>query len=72
MKERDVLKVLGRHSMLTLAMERRITQREGARELGLSPSHTKRLIRRLRETEGSCESLFYRRTHPAPNRLREI
>lgn len=48
MKKGDVLEVLGRHRMLTLAMERRITQREAARELGLSPSHIKRLIRRLR------------------------
>ena len=72
MKKGDVLKALGRHRMLTLAMERSITQREAARELGLSPSHTMRLIRALRETEGICESLFYRRTHPAPNRLPEI
>jgi hypothetical protein len=35
-KKGDVLKVLERYEMLTLAIERRITQREAARELGLS------------------------------------
>ncbi len=43
MKKGEVLKVLKRHQMLTLAMQRRITQREAASELGLSLSHTKRI-----------------------------
>lgn len=71
MKKGDVLKVLERHKMLTLTLERKITQAEAARELGLSLSHTKKLIKRLKEAGGSYESLFYRRTHPAPNRLPE-
>lgn len=42
-----------------------------SKELGLSPSHTKKLIKRLRQAGGSYGSLFYRHTHPAPNRLPE-
>lgn len=71
MKKGDVLKVLERHKMLTLALEREITQAEAARELRLSLPHTKKLIKRLKETGGSYEALLYRRHHPAPNRLPE-
>lgn len=71
MKKGDVLKVLERHKMLTLALEREITQAEAARELRLSLPHTKKLIKRLKETGGSYEALLYRRNHPAPNRLPE-
>ena len=71
MKKGEVLKVLERHKMLTLALERKITQKEAARELGLSLSHTKRLSRRLKEAEGNLDCLFYWRSHPAPNRLPE-
>jgi transposase InsO family protein len=71
MKKGGLLKVLERHKMLTLALERKITQKESARELGLSLSHTKRLSRRLKEAGGNINCLFYHRTHPAPNRLPE-
>ena len=53
MKKGDVLKVLERHKMLTLALEREIAQAEAARELRLSLPYTKKLIRRLKETGGS-------------------
>jgi DNA-binding MarR family transcriptional regulator len=46
-----VLKALERQKMLTLAMQRQIKQREVAHEIHLSPSHTKKLIKRLRELE---------------------
>ena len=71
MKKGDVFKVVERHKVLILVLERRITQVEAARELRLSLSHTKKLIRRLKEARGSYQSLFYQRTHPAPNRLSE-
>jgi len=48
-----------------------MTQREAAKELNLSLSHTKRLVKRLAEAGGSYKSLDYRRTHPAPNRIPE-
>jgi len=38
MKKGDVLKVLERHRMLSLAMQRQIIQREAAQELYLSPT----------------------------------
>ena len=71
MKKGEVLKVLKRHQMLTLAMQRRITQREAASELGLSLSHTKRLLKRLREAGGDLDCLSYHRVHPAWNRSPE-
>ncbi len=71
MKKGDVLKLLERHKMLTFALEREITQAKAARELRLSLPHTKKLIKRLKETGGSYEALLYRRNHPAPNRLPE-
>jgi transposase len=67
----ELLKALERHKMLTLALERKITQKEAAREFGLSLSHTKRLFRRFKEAAGNISWLFYHRTHPAPNRLPE-
>lgn len=70
-KELDMLEVLERYRILTLAMERRMTQGEAAKELNLSLSHTKRLVKRLKETGGSYKALDYRRTHPASNRLPE-
>jgi len=42
---------------LTLAKERRITQRQAAQELVFSLSHTKRLLRRLKEAGPSLEGL---------------
>jgi len=66
-----MLEVLERYRILTLAMERRMTQWEAAKELNLSISHTKRLVKRLKEAGGNRRSLAYRRTHPASNRLPE-
>ena len=71
MKKGDVLKVLERRKMLTIALEREIRQAEAAREIRLSLSHTKKLIKRLKQAGGSYEALLYRRNHPAPNRLPE-
>ena len=64
MKKGDWLKVLERHKMLTLAKERRITQRQAAQELVLSLSHTKRLLRRLREAGEDPRCLDYHRRQP--------
>lgn len=71
MKKGDWLMMLERHMVLTLALEKRITQRQAAQELGLSLCHTKRLLRRLKQTKGDPHSLDYHRTHPAPNRTPE-
>ncbi|MGQ9546013.1 MAG: hypothetical protein ACUVTR_02460 [Dehalococcoidia bacterium] len=69
MKKGEVLKVLERHKMLTLVLERKVTQRDATRELGISLSHTKRLARRLKKAKGEIDCVLYQRTHPAPNRL---
>lgn len=71
MKKGDWLKVLERHKVLTLAREKRITQRQAAQELGLSLPHTKRLLRRLRQAGGDAHCLDYQRHHAAPNRIPE-
>lgn len=71
MKKGDVLKVLRRHQILTLAMERQITRGEAAQELGISLPHAKKLLKRLREAAGNPNCLFYHRTHPPPNKLPE-
>lgn len=63
--------MLQRHQMLTLAIEKKITQKQAAKELGLSLSHTKRLIRRLKENERDPHCLDYQRKHPAPNKTSE-
>jgi len=70
-KKGDWLKVLERHKVLTLAREKRLTQRQAARELGLSLSHTKRLLRRLKAAVGDPRCLDFQRRHPAPNRIAE-
>lgn len=71
MKKGKWLKVLERHKVLMLVKEKRITQRQAAEELGLSFSHIKRLLRRLRQAGGDPHCLDYQRTHPAPNRTSE-
>jgi len=71
MKKGDVLKVLKRHQILSLTLQRQITQREAAQELGISLSHTKKLIRRLKEAKGEPNCLFFQRNHPAWNKLPE-
>lgn len=64
-----LLKVIERHQILMLALHKQISQRKAAEELRLSLSHTKLLIRRLKEAEGDIHCLLYQRRHPAWNRL---
>jgi hypothetical protein len=46
-RKRDVLKVIERHHILMLAIDKQVSPRKAAEELGLSLSHTKLLLRRL-------------------------
>jgi Trp operon repressor len=46
-KKGYVLKVIERHQILMLAINKQISQRKAAEELGLSLSHIKLLLRRL-------------------------
>ena len=67
--EGKLLKVLERYQILMLTLHRQISQKEAARRLGLSLSHTKLLIRELRKARGDITCLSYQRCHPAWNRL---
>lgn len=71
MRKGDWLKVLERHKLLTLAAEKRVTQREAARQMDLSVPHTKRLLRRLADAGGDPHCLEYLRRHSAPNKTPE-
>jgi len=67
--EVKLLKVIERYQILMLALHKQISQREAVEELALSLSHTKLLIRKLKEAEGDTHCLLYQRQHPAWNRL---
>ena len=67
--EVKLLKVIERHQILMLALHKQISQRKAAEELGLSLSHTKLLMRKIRRAEGGIHCLLYQRHHPAWNRL---
>ncbi|MCL6579921.1 MAG: hypothetical protein K6T73_11205 [Candidatus Bathyarchaeota archaeon] len=67
--EVKLLKVIQRHQALMLAVNRQISQRKAAEELGLSLSHTKLLIGKLKRAKGDIRCLVYQRRHPAWNKL---
>ncbi len=50
--EVKILKVIERHQILMLALRKQISQIKAAEELGLSLSHTKLLMRKLKKAEG--------------------
>ena len=67
--EVKLLKVIERHQILMLALRKQISQIKAAEELGLSLSHTKLLMRKLKKAEGDIHCLLYQRHHSAWNRL---
>lgn len=67
--EVKLLKVIKRHQVLMLAVNKQISQRKAVAELGLSLPHTKLLIRKLKEAEGDIHCLLYQRQHPAWNKF---
>jgi len=56
-----VLKVLGEHQLLTLAILRQTTPREATQEPKGSLSHAKKLLKRLRQTGRNSDCLFCHR-----------
>lgn len=58
--EVKILKVIERHQILMLALRKQISQIKAAEELGLSLSHTKLLMRKLKKTEGDIHCFLYR------------
>jgi len=67
--EVKLLKVIERYQVPMLALRGQVSQGGAAERLGLSLSHTKLLLRRLREGRGNIDCLFYQRHHPAWNKL---
>jgi transposase InsO family protein len=70
--QRGWLRVMVRYPLVVLVEQGRLTQREAARQMGLSVRQVRRVLRRYRESGGRLESLAYQRQHPAPNALSEI
>jgi len=58
-----------RHNILVKVNQGFISLKEAALELKLSYRHTKRLFSRFFNGGKTIESLAYKRTHPAPNRI---
>ncbi len=67
--EVKLLKVIDRHQVLMLAINKQLSQKEAAKRLRLSLSHTKLLIRKLKEAKGDIHCLLYQRRHPAWNKF---
>ncbi len=53
-----MLKVLGRHQLLTLAIPRQITPREAAQKPEISFSYAEKLLKRLRKTGRTHDNML--------------
>lgn len=62
-------KLIRIYRIITLVKEKRMKQKQAAKELNLSTRQIRNLVKRLRQSNGSIESLRYRRNHPAWNRI---
>ena len=69
--EKGWLRVMVRYPLVVLVEQGRLTQKEAAREMGLSVRQVGRILCRYRQSGGKLESLAYQRRHPAPNALPE-
>ena len=58
-----------RGAIVRLVQQGQWTQREAARELGVSERQVRRWLRRVEAAGGAVDALRYHRDHPAPNRL---
>ena len=54
---------------MVLVEQGKLTQKEAAKEMGLSVRQARRVLKRYRQSDLSLESLAYQRRHPAPNAL---
>ena len=59
---------LSRIKVIQMADEKRITQKEGAKRIGVSPRHFRRLMARYRE-EGDLGLISGHRGKPSNNRM---
>ena len=62
-------KVLQRHKVLSKVLNNLLTAKQASKELGLSYQHTLRLLKRFLNGDMSLDSLVFKRTHPAWNKL---
>ena|GEM_PF-1022877 len=58
-----------KYRIITLVKERKMKQKQAAKELNLSIRQIRRLVRKLKQFNGSIDSLRYQRTHPAWHRI---
>jgi transposase len=58
-----------RYPLVVLVEQGRLSQEEGAREMGLSTRQVRRVLKRYRESAQRLESLAYQRRHSAWNAL---
>lgn len=61
--------VLQRHKVLSMVVNGILNIKQASRELNLSYRQTQRLLQRFLEGDMSLDSLVYKRTHPAWNRI---
>jgi len=69
MEKKCSLKVLKRFQIMNLLCHKVITTRQASKELGLSICQIKRMKKRFKANNYAIESLAFKRTHPAPNRI---
>lgn len=63
--------VLQRHKVLSMVANGLLTIKQASRELNLSYRHTQRLLKKFLNGDMGLDSLVYKRTHPAWNKLNE-
>ena len=64
-------RVVVRYPLIVLVEQGRLSQREAAKEMGLSVRQVRRVLKRYRESGEQLASLAYQRQHPAWNALPE-
>ncbi|MBI4981405.1 DDE-type integrase/transposase/recombinase [Candidatus Woesearchaeota archaeon] len=62
-------KVLQRHKVLSMVLNGLLNIKQASQELNLSYRQTQRLLKRFLEGDMSIDTLVYKRTHPAWNKL---
>ena len=67
--EEKLLKVIERHQILMLAVNKQMGIREAATCVGLSLCYIKRLVKKLRKAQGDFRTLLFQRQHPAWNKF---
>jgi hypothetical protein len=67
--EEKLLKVIKKHQILMLGVNKQMGVREAATCVRLSLRHTKRLVKKLRKAQRDFRTLLCQRQHPAWNKF---